>query len=206
MWLRRFLFTFMAVLAPATLLSAALPKDDALPENASLAGQLLIAAPEIQDPHFYRTVIVIARHTKDGAFGIVINRPIGEPTLASLLETLGEMERADEGSIPIFAGGPVEPQVGFVVHSLDYHRAETIEIGSNLALTSSREILRDMSHHKGPKKALVAFGYAGWGPGQLEREMLHHDWFTAAADPKLIFEEPREKVWDNAMERRTRDL
>jgi putative transcriptional regulator len=93
-----------------------------------------------------------------------------------------------------------------VLHGTDYHRPETVEIDGRVAMTSSREILRDIASHRGPEKVLVAFGYAGWGPGQLEGEFGQRAWFTAAEDSKLIFDEDRDKVWDDAMARRTQDL
>ena len=109
-------------------------------------------------------------------------------------------------SVRIFAGGPVQPEIGFVVHSVDYRRPETIAIDRRVAMTSSREILRDIGNNKGPKKNLVAFGYAGWGPGQLEDELGRSVWFTAPGEPKLIFDEAREKVWESAFSHRTQDL
>ncbi len=105
----------------------------------------------------------------------------------------------------MFAGGPVQPELGFVVHSAEYHRSDTLEVG-DVAMTADKDILRDIGHHKGPKKCLFALGYAGWGPGQLEGEIDHHDWFTTTGDPKLIFDDDRGDLWDNAMARRTREL
>src|SRR5262249_60098247 len=101
------------------------------------------------------------------AFGIVINRPVGERPLALLLKAMGEEAPAVAGSVVIFAGGPVQPEIGFVVHSADYHRAETLAIDGRVAMTSSREILRDIANKQGPQKSLIAFGYAGWAPGPL---------------------------------------
>jgi putative transcriptional regulator len=108
--------------------------------------------------------------------------------------------------VRIFAGGPVERTVGFVVHSADYHRAETIAVDPHVAVTSSPAILRDMGRGAGPAKALVAFGYAGWGPGQLEAEMGRRGWFTEPEDPKLLFDLDRGLVWKEALGRRSRDL
>ena len=126
--------------------------------------------------------------------------------MASLLEALGEQNSGVTGSLRIFLGGPVQPEIGFVIHSTDYRRPETIDIGTSVAMTPSREILLDIVRQHGPQKALVAFGYAGWGPHQLEDELAQRAWFTAAADAKLIFDEDRDKVWDDAMSRRTQDL
>jgi putative transcriptional regulator len=158
------------------------------------------------DPRFYQTVIMLVRHDRSGAMGIVVNRPLQERPLAALLEALGEKADGAAGNVRIFAGGPVQPELGFVLHSAEYRRADTMEIDGHLAMTSSREILRDIANNRGPKQSLVAFGYAGWAPGQLEGELVQGVWFTAPADAKLIFEEERERVWDNAITRRTQDL
>ena len=176
------------------------------PERASLAGQLLIASPTIGDPRFDRTVVLMVEHTRNGALGIVINLPLEERPLAGLLEMLGEKNPTATGKVRIFAGGPVQPTIGFVVHSAEYHRAGTIDIDGRVAMTSSREILLDIGHDRGPRKSLVAFGYAGWGPGQLEGELKRRAWYTAPADPQLVFDEDRAKVWDAAFARRTQDL
>src|SRR6266481_9329715 len=190
----------------ATLVYAALPTAADKPDRGSLTGQLLIASPSMGDPRFLQTVILMVRHDGNGALGIVINRPLGDRPLASLLAALGEKDPTAAGTVRVFAGGPVEPGIGFVVHSADYHRAETLDIDGRVAMTPSHEILRDIGHHKGPLKFLVAFGYAGWGPGQLENELAQHGWFTTPEDSQLTFDENRARVWETAMARRARDL
>jgi putative transcriptional regulator len=106
----------------------------------------------------------------------------------------------------IFAGGPVQPEIGFVLHGADYHRPETVVINDRHSMTSSAEILRDIGNKRGPVKVLVAFGYAGWGPDQLEREIEGRAWGIAEADPTPVFDEDREKVWDEAWKHRTEHL
>jgi putative transcriptional regulator len=199
---------FAAVLGSAALLHAALPTPSDLPRHDSLAGQLLIAAPTMSDPRFYQAVILMVRHDRDGALGIVVNRPVEERSLASLLAAVGGggVDTAAEGQVLIFAGGPVQPEIGFVLHSTDYHRPETLGIDSHVAMTSSREILRDIAKKHGPRQSLVAFGYAGWGAGQLENELERRVWFAAPNDAALVFEKDRNKVWDEAMKHRTQDL
>ncbi len=172
----------------------------------ALVGQLLVASPQITEAVFSHTVILIVQHTDQGALGIVINQPFEQKTIASLLADIGKKDDSVQGSIDVFAGGPMEPGVGFIVHSIDYHRAETQPIDSRIALTASTEVLRDMGHGKGPKKSLVAFGYAGWGPGQIEVELARHDWITIPEDPDLLFDDDRKKVWDDAMARRGQPL
>ena len=174
--------------------------------TASLTGQLLVASPSMGDPRFAHTVILMVRHDKDGAFGIVVNRPVGERPLAALLETLGEKDTTATGQVRIFAGGPVQPDMGFVVHSTDYHQPDTVNVAAGVAMTSSREILRDIGNDKGPRKNLIAFGYAGWAPGQLEGELARRDWVLAPGESKLIFDEDRDQVWDAAYSRRMQDL
>jgi len=205
-WFERPLLALAAVLLPATLLHAALPNAADTPGPASLAGQILIAAPGLQDPRFDHTVILMVRHGAGGALGIVLNRPLGERPLASLLDDIGENSSGVTGSLRIYYGGPVQPEIGFVIHSTDYHRPETVEIDGHVAMTSSRETLRDIASQHGPQMALVAFGYAGWAANQLEGELAQRAWFTAAAGTKLIFEADRDKLWDDAMAHRTQDL
>ena len=204
--LKRLLIGFLLASLALPILAAAPAKPGAAPDGGSLAGQLLIASPDMGDPRFVHAVILMVRHDREGAFGIVVNRPLEEHAIADLLGAMGESDAGVEGSVGIFAGGPVEPRLGFVVHSAEYHRAETLDIDGRVAVTQSREILRDIGQHKGPAKFLVAFGYAGWGPGQLEDEIAEHGWFTAPGDPNLIFDENRGRLWEIAFARRTRDL
>jgi len=195
-----------ATLLLAPCLGAAPPAAEQAPTTASLAGQLLVASPSMGDPRFAGTVILMVRHDKDGAFGIVVNRPVGERPLATILELIGEKDATVAGSVRIFAGGPVQPEIGFVIHGGDYHGPGTIEINAHLAVTANREILHDIGHDKGPKQSLIAFGYAGWAPGQLEGELARRDWAIAPGESKLIFDEDRDKVWDAAYARRMQDL
>ena len=200
----RLLGVIFAYVLQTALLCAALPANpDEAPDRPSLAGQLLVAAPSLGDPRFERTVILIVKHDPDGAVGIVINKPIGETSIASVFEALGQKGGDVTGDMRVFSGGPVQPEIGFVVHSADYHRPETIAVNDRVSMTSSLDILRDIGAKKGPAKILVAFGYAGWGPDQLEREIELRAWGIAEADPTLIFDEDRDKVWDLAWKRRT---
>ncbi len=190
---------------PALALCGALPAPDrtqsAETPRASLAGQLLIAPEAMRDPRFDHAVILILRHDKEGALGIVINRPLGRRPMADLIG-----DSAVTGNVQVFVGGPVEPNVGFIVHSADYHRAVTLDVDGRVAMTANREVLRDIADKKGPAKVLIAFGYAGWAPGQLEAELAHNVWYTAPEDPALVFDDDRDKVWEHATARRTQDL
>ena len=197
------------LLATATLLINVATLGAAAPAPAStgpLVGQLLVAAPTIGDPRFDHAVILLVRQDKSGAFGIIINRPLEKRSIKSLLEAAGDRAPGVEGSLEVFAGGPVQPELGFVVHSADYHDPDTLAVGPGLAVTADKQVLRDIGHHLGPKQSLFAFGYAGWGPGQLEGEIARRDWFTATGDPKLIFDDDRGDLWRDATARRTREL
>ena len=140
-----------AFVLQTSLLNAALPTgpEDA-PARTSLAGQFLVAAPEMGDPRFERTVILIVEDDATGALGIVVNRPVGEQPLASLLDAVGEKSAGVTGSVRVFSGGPVQPEVGFVVHSAEYKRTQTIAINDRLSVTSSVAILRDIADKERP--------------------------------------------------------
>jgi putative transcriptional regulator len=199
------ILALLAFVLPAALIAA--PSNPAdTPTKASLKGQLLIATPAMRDPRFDHAVILMVRHDRDGAMGIVINRPLGERPLADLLAAFGVKDIAPTGDVRVFLGGPVQLDVGFVVHSSEYRRPETLDVDGRLAATSSREVLRDIAAKMGPMKSLITFGYAGWGPGQLEGELAHNVWHTAPADPGLVFDDDRDKVWEHAAARRTQDL
>lgn len=180
------------------------------PKNAAPAdpppGNLLIASAHIQDPRFYHAVVLILQHTKDGAFGIMVNHPLATEKIAALLAAAGDDDKTVEGTIPVFSGGPVQPEMGFVVHSADYHTADTMPVDGKVAMTASKEALKDIGHGKGPKKCFFAFGYAGWGAGQLEGEIARNDWFTASEDNALVFDDDRDTVWDKALAKRGTDL
>jgi putative transcriptional regulator len=172
----------------------------------SLKGEFLIATPAMRDPRFEHAVILMVRHDSDGALGIVINRPLGEKPLTDLLAAFGNKDVTASGNVRIFLGGPVQPQVSFVIHGADYRRPETLDIDAQLAATPTSEVLGDMARNSGPMKSLIAFGYAGWAPGQLENELAHNVWYTAPADPALVFDDDRDKLWEHATARRTQDL
>lgn len=194
----------MAVSVP--LLHAALPPSGSLEVAgpSSLAGQLLIAAPALTDPPFDHAVILVAQHDRNGAIGIVINRPLGQRALAGLLAAYGADASGVNGAVRLFAGGPLDPRAGLVVHSADYRNADTLDIDDRVALTGGAQVLRDIGLGKGPRQTLVVSGYAGWGPSQLEGELRQGIWQTAPEDPALVFDDDRDKVWSDALARRRR--
>jgi putative transcriptional regulator len=205
MWLTR---PILALAALVVLIAVESPIAAQQPEEkfVSLAGQFLVATPTMEDPRFEHSVILIARHNKDGAFGLIINRPAAERPLSQLLEALGEKGAAGGGTVRLFAGGPVQPELGFVIHSPDYMSPQTLGVDGRVSVTMSLDILRDIATGKGPQQSLILFGYAGWGPGQLEGEIARRSWTTAPADGKLIFDEDRSKLWDIVYALRIQDL
>jgi putative transcriptional regulator len=206
----KFARSFAPLIIVAVLFAVpAVAADDPAPTADPPAGDLLIASAQMQDPRFRETVILLLRHDSTGAFGIVINRPLGERLLADVLAQTGTRDDtgdAVEGTIGVFLGGPVQPELGFVVHSGEYRRPETLVVGDQLAMTASREALRDIGRGKGPAKYFFALGYAGWGAGQLEGEIARHAWFTAPAEPGLVFDSDRSALWEMALARREREL
>jgi putative transcriptional regulator len=199
-------YLILALIASPVALLAAPSDPAATPEPRSLKGQFLIATPEMQDPRFDHAVILMVQHDRNGALGIVINRPLGEKPLADILAAFGKMDTAAAGNVPIFLGGPVQLQVSFVIHDSDYRRPDTLAIDARLAATPGSDVLDDIALNQGPAKSLIAFGYAGWAPGQLEGELSRNVWYTAPADPGIVFDDDRGKVWENAVARRTQDL
>lgn len=205
-WLSRLILVLTAIVVPQTFLNATQSCCSQISVDDSLAGQLLIASPTIQDPRFDHAVILVVRHNQDGAMGIMINMPTEERPLANVLEMVGEKDTNVTGKVQLFTGGPVQPELGFVIHSSDYRGSGTIDVNQHVLMTSNSRILRDIGNNKGPKKSLIAFGYAGWAAGQLDDELRRRVWFTTPADVNLIFDEDREKLWDSAYARRAQDL
>jgi putative transcriptional regulator len=205
---RRALLALAALALPALLAGAVAPtvtEPSGPPSHQSLTGQLLIASPDMRDPRFDHAVVLVVKHDRDGALGIVINKPVGERPLAELLAALGETREGD-AKVPLFVGGPVQLDAMLVLHSAEYHVSGTLAVDGHVAVTGDPQILRDMAAKAGPQKSLLCFGYAGWAAGQLDGEMERNVWFTAPEDPALVFDADRNKVWDLAMARRTRDL
>ncbi len=179
---------------------------DAPPGAGSLTGQLLVATPELNDPRFVRTVIYMVRHDANGAMGLVVNRPFKEVPIALLLDRLGADSKGVRGAIRLHYGGPVEPGRAFMLHSAEYAAEGTQVIAGGFALTGEAEVLRAIGAGAGPRRALFALGYAGWGPGQLEGEFRAGAWVTVPADPALVFEGNADDKWERAMARRKIDL
>ncbi len=163
-----------------------------------LTNQFLIAMPGLADPYFYHSVAYICAHNEDGAMGIVINRPL-ELSLDDVLQQMS-MSTQDQqiGQMPVYQGGPVQTDRGFVLHHPIQKWDHCIEISRDIGIATSRDILAAIAEGKGPEKTLIALGYAGWGAGQLEKEMQDNAWLSAPADNSIIFNTPIENRWTEA--------
>lgn len=170
-----------------------------------LGGQLLIAMPNMRDPRFERSVLLMCLHDSERAMGVIVNKPLGEVELGELLEQLDIDPREGVGGDPVHFGGPVATQRGLVLHSLDYRLPTTFALNESIGLTASREILVDVGGRSAkrppPDHFMVAVGHAGWGPGQLESELAANAWVHAAADHDLVFSDAPSSVWKRALER-----
>ena len=181
-------------------------EEPATPPADKLTGQLLVATPELDDPHFRHAVVLVVHHGEDGTLGLVVNRPLGKAPAIELLRRLGVPEQGAKGDILLSYGGPVQPEIGMVVHSPDYRLPDTTPVTRQLSVTSNPQVLHDMAAGTGPQRAVAVLGYAGWGPGQLEGEMTEGAWFTIPADPDLVFAPDPDKEWQDALRRRGEEL
>jgi len=174
-------------------------RPDAAP-SGYIGGQLLVATPAMPDERFKRTVIYMCVHDAQGALGLVLNKALASPTPTELFQQL-DIDPPTEGDLRFTVwGGPVEPERGFVLHSLDYKREDTAAVGGErLGLTASLEILRDMARGAGPNKAILALGHSGWAPGQLDRELQDNGWFVVPPDDALIFDDDYDGKWSRSL-------
>jgi putative transcriptional regulator len=179
-----------------------------------LEGQLLVAMPTMGDTRFERTVIFLCAHSSEGAMGIIVNRMAENVSFVELLHQLGITGDADEIRLPdsarqirVHQGGPVETGRGFVLHSSDFYlRESTLVTANNVCLTATVEILKAIAAGRGPSRALLALGYAGWAPGQLEKEIQENGWLTCPADMSLLFDNDVETKYDRALAKLGIDL
>lgn len=157
-------------------------------------GQFLIAMPSLRDPVFAQTITYVCEHTPAGAMGIIINHPLNLK-LSELFHQLGLREDGKLSETAVLSGGPVQFERGFVLHTSEQQWETTLEITPEISLTASRDIIEAIAEDRGPEKALVALGYAGWGAGQLEAEIAANSWLTVPADNHIIFDTPVEQRW-----------
>jgi len=168
-------------------------------DSTYLNNQFLIAMPSLFDPHFFHTVTYLCQHNQEGALGIVINRPTGMK-LKDIFEQMKiECEFEPINATPIFAGGPVQQERGFVIHSpCEQHWDSTIATAENINLTSSRDILEAIAKGQGPAQYLIALGYAGWSSGQLEKEIIENAWLNTPCGEAILYETPVNQRWNAA--------
>jgi putative transcriptional regulator len=164
----------------------------------TLRDRFLIAMPDLADDNFFHTVTYICEHNPDGAMGIVINRP-SELSLGELFAQLGfELGDPTLGELAVYHGGPVQTEQGFILHSPLGDWEATMAINDEVGLTASRDILEAIAQGTGPERFIVALGYAGWGAGQLEQELLDNTWLSAPASNTILFDTPTDQRWTEA--------
>ena len=169
--------------------------------DSYFTGQLLIAMPGMQDERFYKSVIYKCAHTEEGAMGLVINHIIKGLSFPDLAEQLGIDEVSSDMTVPIHFGGPVEAGRGFVLHSDEFKQGATLEVDTGISLTSTIDVLRAIAGGRGPRRSILALGYAGWGPGQLDDEIRANGWLQAPADTNLIFDMDYSTKWKRSIEK-----
>lgn len=177
-------------------------KSELVMQDANLEGQLLIAMPGMSDERFARSVVYMCAHSDEGAMGLIINKPTEKLRFGDLLEQINLLDNDETIELsetvanrPVHTGGPVEADRGFVLHSPDYFaEAATMAITDGICLTATTDILKAMAAGSGPQQAMLALGYSGWAPGQLESELGANGWLNCPADPALVFaQDPAEK-------------
>lgn len=164
-----------------------------------LAGQLLVAMPGMKDPRFAKSVIYMCAHNADGAMGLVLNRALDQLMFTDLLDQLGIDSSKISDPIRVHFGGPVETGRGFVLHTPDYQQEGTLVVSTTVALTATVDILRAIASGQGPRRHLLALGYAGWGPGQLDGEIRANGWLNVLPDDELVFDSDLIGKWERAM-------
>ncbi len=169
-------------------------------DSLNLCGKLLIAMPGMGDQRFERSVIYLCAHSEEGAMGLIVNKPRPELTFNRLLEQLKIAPGPGGQDIRVHFGGPVENGRGFVLHSADYvgNRA-TLQVDDRFGMTATLDVLEHIARGEGPEASLLALGYSGWGPGQLEREIAHNGWLTCEASPDIVFSGADARKWGWAL-------
>ena len=170
-------------------------------DGSYVTGQLLIAMPGMRDERFARSVIYMCAHTEEGAMGLVLNQRLEPLTFSELMSQLELDEKHASKDVPVHCGGPVEAGRGFVLHTSDYQQEATLEVVNGVALTATVDILKAIARGDGPEKSLLALGYAGWGPGQLDMEIRANGWLQVPSDAEIIFDDQLDTKWERAFQR-----
>lgn len=168
-------------------------------DSGYLAGQFLVAMPSMGDPRFEKTVIYLCAHSEDGAMGLIVNQPLEELKFPDILEQMGIESTPVCDRITVHCGGPVESARGFVLHSSDYQMDGTMVVDETVALSATTEVLKAIAYGAGPKKCMMALGYAGWGAGQLDDEIMNNAWLNVPADGELLWSFDDNAKWDRAL-------
>lgn len=163
----------------------------------NLTGQVIVSMPSLQDERFHKTVIYMCAHSSEGSMGIIINKKIDYDLFPNLLEQLG-IDKPVNNKLFLRYGGPVESGRGFVLHSDDIVQKETLNISKGVALTSTSEFFEDLVKGNGPKNSILALGYAGWQPGQLESEIIQNSWMSLSVEANFLFDDKLSKKWNEA--------
>lgn len=195
------LMVLLLPVAPVVAGDTVRPASPAPLNGPYYSGQLLVAGPTMPDPRFKGAVIYLADHDAEGAFGLIVNRPVGEGPVRDFLIGLGMTPDSSEnftGDVRIHAGGPIEPGAGFVLHTNDYQTETTGMLRGKVAVTASLKAVKDIGLGKGPRRYLILLGYAGWASGQLEAEMRRGDWQIAPYDEDSVFGDDDAAKWDRA--------
>ncbi len=166
---------------------------------SAFTGQLLVAMPTLTDPRFAQSVIYVCAHTPDGAMGLVINRPLVKPSFDELLLQLDIAPVPPARRIRLCMGGPVDNARGFVLHTSDWTGEGSLRVNDDLALTASLDVLKVIAEGGGPREGILALGYAGWGPGQLDEEIQQNAWLSVPADQALVFGDHHNSKWRRAL-------
>jgi putative transcriptional regulator len=176
------------------------------PSQSTLTGQLLVAMPQMADPRFARSVVYLCAHSADGAMGLVVNRLIDSLSFQGLLEQLGVEACPGAGNMPVHFGGPVESSRGFVLHTSDYVQDSTLVIDDDISLTATVDVLKAIARGDGPRHRVLALGYAGWAPGQLDAEIQANGWLLVPADLDLVFGFDNDSKWQRSIAKLGIDL
>ncbi len=169
-------------------------------EDTNLVGKLLIAMPNMGDPRFARSVVYMCAHSDDGGMGLIVNKPQRDVQFSDLLGQLGIDKSPTVRDIRVHFGGPVDHARGFVLHSIDYRsEAGTLQVDDAIGMTATLDVLEDIARGKGPRASMLALGYAGWGPGQLEREIAQNGWLVCEPRDEILFGRADEHKWTAAL-------
>ena len=175
--------------------------DKQITDTGYLTGQLIIAMPKMSDSRFSKTVIYMCAHNSGGAMGLIINKLVDELTFPDLLKQLEIQPTLSKSPLNVFLGGPVEQARGFVLHSTEYLQEATLRVSDTVGLTATIDVLRDIAEGNGPKDKILMLGYTGWGPGQLDSEIMENGWLHVEADDALVFGDQLTDKWEMAIKK-----